>query len=180
MTDSVHPQRAGGPAVPPRGRVPRAGVRAVCVAVAAVAAVALSGCRSPATALTAPISVDSAYIPQPTTPGTAQVYLDIRNNGSANRLTAVHTSVGGRVAFVVEHDVRDGRPVATREPFVPLPAHTTVHMDPGGLFLLLTGAGPIRAGRDVELRLRFAHSSPVPVTAVVSNPSSNGGGSLVG
>lgn len=153
---------------------------AAAAAAAVAAAVALSSCRSPASTLTAPISVDTAYIPQPTTPGTAQAYLDIRNNGSANRLTAVHTSLGGRVAFVVQHGFRNGNPVLTPQPFIPLPAHTTVRMVPGGRFLLLTGAGPIRSGKAVVLRLQFAHSGAVSVTAVVSNPGSSSGGSLFG
>ena len=58
-------------------------------------ALGMSGCATASAASS--ISVNDAYVPQPSTPGTTVAYLDIRNSGHADRLVAVHTSVGGTV-----------------------------------------------------------------------------------
>src|SRR5580700_11689885 len=60
-----------------------------------LATVALAGCTAAGAASS--IVVASAYVPQPTTPGTTVAYLDIRNNGRADKLISVQTSVGGTV-----------------------------------------------------------------------------------
>jgi len=60
-----------------------------------LAALGVNGCASASAASS--LNVSSAYVPQPTTPGITVAYLDIRNNGRADRLIAVHTSVGGTV-----------------------------------------------------------------------------------
>src|ERR1035441_3604623 len=60
-----------------------------------LAALVVTGCASANAA--ASIAVASAYVPLPTTPGTTVAYLDIRNNGKADRLISVQTSVGGTV-----------------------------------------------------------------------------------
>jgi len=54
----------------------------------------VTGCASANAASS--IAVASAYVPLPTTPGTTVAYLDIRNNGKADRLISVQTSVGAR------------------------------------------------------------------------------------
>ena len=62
---------------------------------AMLAALVVTGCASASAASS--IAVASAYVPQPTTPGTTVAYLDIRNNGRADKLVSVQTSVGGKV-----------------------------------------------------------------------------------
>ena len=49
---------------------------------ALLAALVVTGCAS--AGATPSIHVASAYVPQPTTPGTTVAYLEIRNNGPAD------------------------------------------------------------------------------------------------
>ena len=62
---------------------------------AVLAALVVTGCAS--AGATPSIAVASAYVPQPTTPGITVAYLEIRNNGPADKLVSVQTSVGGKV-----------------------------------------------------------------------------------
>ena len=62
---------------------------------ALLAALVVTGCASASAASS--IVVASAYVPQPTTPGTTVAYLDIRNNGRPDKLISAQTSVGGKV-----------------------------------------------------------------------------------
>jgi len=57
---------------------------------------------------------------------------------------------------------------------IAIPAHSTVAMVPDGYHMLITGAGPIRGGKDITLTLVFAHAGRVSVVAQVTNPSSGG------
>src|ERR1700721_1648378 len=63
------------------------------------------------------VNITSAYIPQPTTPGTTVAYLDIRNNGHADRLIAVHTSVGGTVQLRAAGARHAGKDITLRLTF---------------------------------------------------------------
>ena len=63
---------------------------------AAVAAAAMAGCSTARQGSS--IAATAAYIAQPTGKTTVG-YLDIRNNGAADRLISVSTSVGGTVEF---------------------------------------------------------------------------------
>jgi len=134
-----------------------------------VSAIALTGCASSSS-----INVTSAYVPQPTTPGTTVAYLDIRNNGHADRLVAVHTSVGGTVQLRARVESRSGalvmRPVAS----IPIPADSLVRLNPDSYQLLITGAGPMRDGKDIWLKLTFADAGTVSVLAMVTNPETGG------
>src|SRR5438046_6989894 len=62
---------------------------------ALLAALAVTGCAS--ARATSSIAIASAYVPQPTTPGTTVAYLEIRNNGPADKLLSAQVSVGGTV-----------------------------------------------------------------------------------
>ena len=134
-----------------------------------LAAVALAGC-----ATSTMISVTSAYVPQPTTPGTTVAYLDIRNNGPADRLVAARTSVGGTVQLRARVESPTGalvmRPVAD----IPIPADSLVRLNPDTYQLLITGAGPMHDGKDIWLRLTFADAGTISVLAQVTNPQTGG------
>ena len=83
--------------------------RAAAVAAVATAVVGLgtvAGCAARAVASPS-IELATAYVPVPQAPGTTVAYVVIRNNGSADRLVAAHTSVGGRVH--VPRGTRPGR-----------------------------------------------------------------------
>jgi len=136
-----------------------------------LAAVAVTGCTS---AGAPAISVSSAYVPQPTTPGITVAYLDIRNNGRADRLIAVHTSVGGTVQLRAPVARHAGLLVTRTVPEIPIPADSLVQLNPDTYHLLITGAGPMYDGKDIMLRLTFADAGTITVLALVTNPESGG------
>ena len=134
-----------------------------------VAAIALTGCAS-----SSAISLTSAYVPQPTTPGTTVAYLDIRNNGQADRLVAVHTSVGGSVQLRARVESASGALVMRPVPDIPIPADSLVRLNPDSYQLLITGAGPMHDGKDIWLQLTFANAGTISVLAMVTNPETGG------
>jgi periplasmic copper chaperone A len=139
-----------------------------------LAALGVSGCATANAASS--ISISSAYVPQPTTPGTTVAYLDIRNNGHADRLLAVHTSVGGTVllrAPVLRHA---GTLTMHTVADIPIPADSMVQLNPDSYHLLITGAGHMYDGKDIMLRLTFANAGTITIIALVTNPQ-NGGSS---
>ena len=137
-----------------------------------LAAAAVTGCASAGAA--SAISVSSAYVPQPTTPGTTVAYLDIRNNGHADRLIAVHTSVGGTVQLRAPVARHAGALVMRTVPEISIPADSLVQLDPDTYHLLITGAGPMYDGKDIMLRLTFADAGTITIIALVTNPESGG------
>jgi len=163
---------AGRPLYP---RGVRAVNRAIRIASAAtLAALAMAGCSVARGATGSSIAATAAYIQQPTGKTTVG-YLDIRNNGSADRLLAVSTSVGGTVVF--RAPVRPGvAPVIMHTvPAIPIPADSTVQLIPDSYHLLITGAGPMHDGKDITLRLTFAHAGTITILALVTNPETGGG-----
>jgi copper(I)-binding protein len=134
-----------------------------------LAAVALAGCASSTT-----ISLTSAYVPQPTTPGTTVAYLDIRNNGQADRLVAAHTSVGGTVQLRARVASPTGALVMRPVSDIPIPADSLVRLNPDSYQLLITGAGPMHDGKDIWLQLTFADAGTIQVLAQVTNPQTGG------
>ncbi len=119
------------------------------------------------------IAVPAAYVQQPTGPTTVG-YLDIRNNGAADRLVSVTTSVGGTVEF--RAPVRTGvTPVIMHTvPDIPIAANAMTQLIPDSYHLLITGAGPMHDGKDITLRLTFAHAGTITILALVTNPESGG------
>jgi copper(I)-binding protein len=134
-----------------------------------LAAVALAGCASSTT-----ISLTSAYVPQPTTPGTTVAYLDIRNNGRADRLVAAHTSVGGTVQLRARVESPTGALVMRPVSDIPIPADSLIRLNPDSYQLLITGAGPMHDGKDIWLQLTFADAGTIQVLAQVTNPQTGG------
>ena len=147
----------------------RAAAAAACLA--AVAAAGLTGCGAkPAAA--PPIQIGTSYMPVPQSAGTTVAYVVIRNNGAADRLVAARTSAGGQVAF--RAPAGPGDLAMHTISSIAIPAHSTVRMVPDGYHLLITGAGPIRGGKDVTVTLVFAHAGRVPVVIQVTNPATGG------
>jgi copper(I)-binding protein len=152
--------------------------RAAGLAAAALAtAFAAAGCASPNHAGGAGIVTNGAYVQMPTKLGQTTVgYLDIRNNGAADELLSVSTSVGGTVELrgpvtkgvspVLMHTVKD----------IPIPADATTQLIPNSYHLLITHPGAMHDGKDIYLRLTFAHGGSMTVIALVTNPQ-NGGAS---
>ena len=139
---------------------------------AALAALAVAGCSS-ARAGSSSIAATAAYIQQPAGKTTVG-YLDIRNNGTADQLISVSTSVGGTVEF--RAPARPGAsPVIMRTVAdIPIPANAMTRLIPNSYHLLISGAGPMQDGKDITLRLTFAHAGTITILALVTNPESGG------
>jgi periplasmic copper chaperone A len=137
-----------------------------------LAALGVSGCATASAASS--LYVSSAYVPQPTTPGTTVAYLAIRNNGHADRLIAVHTSVGGTVQLRAPGAWHGGALSMHTVADIPIPADSLVQLNPDSYHLLITGAGPMHDGKDIMLRLTFASAGTITVIALVTNPETGG------
>ncbi len=137
-----------------------------------LAALGVTGCGT--ADATSSIAITSAYVPQPTTSGTTVAYLDIRNNGHADRLVAVHTSVGGTVQLRAPGVRRGGTLTMHTVTDIPVPADSLVRLNPDSYHLLITGAGPMYDGKDITLELTFADAGTITILAVVTNPESGG------
>ena len=145
------------------------------------AAIALAGAGCSANhAGGAGIVTNGAYVQQPASTGDTTVgYLDIRNNGTADQLISVSTSVGGTVEFrspvtfgvtpVVMHTVPD----------IPVPSDATTQLVPNSYHLLITHAGPMYDGKDITLKLTFAHAGTMTILALVTNPQNGGAGYFI-
>ncbi len=141
-------------------------------AAALLAALVVTGCAS--ANATSSIVVASAYVPQPTTPGTTVAYLDIRNNGRADKLISVQTSVGGRVQLRAPVARHAGILTMRTVPQIPIAANSMTLLNPDSFHLLITGAGAMHDGKDIMLRLTFANAGTVTILAMVTNPQTGG------
>jgi copper(I)-binding protein len=130
-----------------------------------------AGCAAPAQAGPV-IQLSSAQITQPGASGITNVYVDVRNNGPATRLISARISVGGQVTL--RSPVHRGQVQMRSVPSIAIPARTFVGLDPNGSHLLVTSAGPMKAGTEITLTLVFAHAGTFSVPAMVTNPQSGG------
>ena len=137
-----------------------------------LAALAVTGCAS--ARATPSIHVASAYVPQPTTPGTTVAYLEIRNNGPADKLVSVQTSAGGKVQLRAPSGRHSGALTMRTVPDIPIAANAMTRLNPVSYHLLITGAGTMRDGKDIMLRLTFANAGTITVIAMVTDPQSGG------
>jgi copper(I)-binding protein len=147
------------------------------VGVALATALGAAGCSSANHAGGSGIVTNGAYVQQPASVGSSTVgYLDIRNNGAADELVSVSTSVGGTVELrgpvtkgaspVIMHTVKD----------IPIPSDATTQLIPNSYHLLIADPGAMHDGKDIYLTLTFAHAGSMTVIALVTNPQ-NGGSS---
>ena len=119
----------------------------------------------------------AASVLEPAATGKTTVgYLDIRNNGNADDLVSVSTSVGGNVELRAPVAKGESPVVMHTVTSIPLPAGTTTQLIPNSYHLLISGTGPMHDGKDIQLTLTFAHGAPVTIYALVTNPQ-NGGAS---
>jgi periplasmic copper chaperone A len=154
---------------PTHGRRAR-GVRAA-VAACSLALLA-AGCGMRAIAAPA-VEITSAYVPQPKTHGLTSAYLDIHNNGAADRLIGARVSVGGHIAL--RAPIGTNAAAMKTVPAIAIPSGSTVRLLPNGMHLLITGAtGQMTGGKDVTLTLTFAHAGNVSVPAMVTNAETGG------
>jgi copper(I)-binding protein len=140
-------------------------------------AVGAAGCASRNHAGGAGLIPTGAYVQQPSANGQSTVgYLDIRNNGAADTLMSVSTSVGGTVQLRAPLGKVQSSVVMHTVTSIPIPANATTQLIPNGYHLLISGAGAMHDGKDIQLTLKFAHATSITVYALVTNPQ-NGGSS---
>jgi copper(I)-binding protein len=139
--------------------------------------VAGAGCSSSNHAGGSGIVTNAAYVQQPESTGQTTVgYLDIRNNGAADELVSVSTSVGGKVELRGPATFGVSPVVMRTVPDIPIPSDATTQLIPNSYHLLITGAGAMHDGKDITLKLTFAHAGTMTILALVTNPQ-NGGAS---
>jgi copper(I)-binding protein len=144
---------------------------------AAMLAAGAAGCSSRNHAGGSGVIVVSASVQQPASTGKTTVgYLDIRNNGAADELVSVATSVGGTVQLRGPVAKGESPVVMHTVSSIPLPGNATTQLIPNSYHLLISGAGAMHDGKDIKLTLTFAHAGPVTIYALVTNPQ-NGGAS---
>ena len=167
------PGTSGGPARRRYrgGRHRRAAVRAAAACMLLAGAAALAGCAQNAIASPS-IQLGTAYVEVPTSGGSTEAYLVIRNNGPADRLTSARTSVGGQVTF--REPSRPGGRAMKTVPDIGIPADSLLRLSPDASHLLITGAGPMKGGTQITLTLVFARRGTMSVEAEVTNPQSGG------
>ena len=149
----------------------------VCVAVLVVAAAAGCSAAGHDGGGGPSIQANAAYVQVPASTGATTVgYLDIRDNGTADQLISVSTSVGGHVEF--RAPVKPGvTPIVMHTvPSIPIAADATTQLIPNSYHLLISGTGPMHDGKDIYLTLKFAHAGAITIIALVTNPQ-NGGSS---
>jgi copper(I)-binding protein len=139
---------------------------------ALLAVLVVTGCAS--ARATPSIAIASAYVPQPTTPGTTVAYLAIRNNGPADKLLSAQTSVGGQVQLRAPGARHAGALAMRTVTAIPIAPEAMTRFNPDSYHLLITGAGPMRDGKDITLKLTFANAGTVTILAMVTNPESGG------
>jgi copper(I)-binding protein len=135
---------------------------------ALLAVLVVTGCAS--ARATPSIAIASAYVPQPTIPGTTVAYLEIRNNGPADKLISAQTSVGGTVQLRAP----GARHAGALTMHTVANIQTMTRFNPDSYHLLITGAGTMRDGKDIMLKLTFVNAGTVTILAMVTNPESGG------
>ena len=144
---------------------------------AAMIAAGAAGCASRNHAGGSGVVVVGAYVQEPPATGNSTVgYLDIRNNGSADELVSVSTSVGGTVELRAPVAKGETPVVMHTVTSIPVAADSTTQLIPNSYHLLISGAGAMHDGKDIQLTLKFAHAAPLTIYALVTNPQ-NGGSS---
>ena len=147
------------------------------IGAAALLAAGATGCAARNHAGGTGIIPTGAYVQQPAATGKATVgYLDLRNNGTADSLVSVSTSVGGTVELRAPVAKGESPVVMHTVTAIPIAADATTQLIPNSYHLLITGAGAMHDGKDIQLTLRFAQTAPMTVYALVTNPQ-NGGSS---
>ena len=134
---------------------------------------AIAGCAQQAAAA-GTIQLGTAYVNVPASGSgdTTDAYLVIQNNGPADQLVSVRTSVGGRVMF--RAPVATGSTVMRTVRDIGVPGESMLRLSPDGDHLLISGAGTMIAGRQITLTLVFAKGGAMSVAAEVTNPATGG------
>ena len=113
------------------------------------------------------------------TGSTGAAYLTVKNAGDAeDRLLAVSTPAAAKAEIhttTMDGNVMKMRPVDA----VPVAAHGTAELKPGGLHVMLMELkAPLKQGDTIPLTLKFEKAGDVPVTVAVQGVGAAGPGSM--
>jgi copper(I)-binding protein len=168
LTKAARPGRTTGS----RPIGPAIATRAGAAALLAALGAALAGCAGQAEASAPQIELVTAYVGVPHDGNPTDAYVAIRNNGNADQLVSVHTSVGGTVTL---RGPAGASPDIERDfSSIPIPGHTLVRLNPTSYHLVISGARPMKAGTEITLTLVFAHDGSYQIPAEVTNPQTGG------
>jgi copper(I)-binding protein len=154
------------------GRQRQRGWSVLACLLAVAGAGLVTGCAAPAGPAPVPIKLSSAQISQPGASGVTDVYVDVQNNGPADELIGARISVGGTVTL--RSPVRPGVIEMRTVRGIAIPARSFTGLDPNGSHLLVTDAGKMISGREINVTLVFAHAGAITVPAMVTNPATGG------
>src|SRR5260370_26219888 len=118
------------------------------------------------------IQLSSAQVTEPNANGTTEAYVDVQNNGPADKIVAATLSVGGQV--MLRSPAHAGVVVMRTVPSIAVPAKSSVGLDPNGSHLLVIQARHMKAGTELTLTLVFAHAGSISVLALATNPHTRG------
>lgn len=162
---ALRPRRAPGWTTSTLGRTSIAGL-------ALTLGAALAGCSTQAEASGPTIELATAYVGQPQGSSPTDAYLVIQNNGPADKLISVRTSVGGTVTL--SGPTASGPDSMRDVSAVAIPAHALFRMSPNAYHLVISGSRPMKSGTDITLTLVFAKAGSYQVAAEVTNPQTGG------
>jgi copper(I)-binding protein len=157
----------------PRKSVRTAGLARIALAGLLLAGgAALTGCAAQAEASGPTIELVNAYVGVPHSSDPTDAYVVIRNNGNADKLIAVRTSVGGTVTML--GPVRGRADAMHSLSAIPIAGHTLIRLNPDSYHLVIEGTRPMKAGTEINLTLVFAHAGSYQIGAEVTNPQTGG------
>ncbi len=156
----------------PAGRPLRRTRAMLACGLAVLGAGLAAGCAAPPPRPAPSIQLSSAQVTEPSKSGVTDIFVDVRNNGPADRLIGARLSVGGHVTLrsPLRPGVLDMRTVRS----ITIPARSFIGLDPNGAHLLVTDAGKMISGREITVTLLFAHAGAISVPAMVTNPATGG------
>ncbi|GAA2236814.1 copper chaperone PCu(A)C [Streptomyces amakusaensis] len=146
------------------------GAAAGAVALGTALALALTGCSAEGDAPAPKLKVDGAFMPQPVS-DMAAGFLTVRNDGGADRLTSVTSTLSDDVTI---HESKDQK-MRKVEAF-DVPADGRLDLARGGNHIMFMGLKQRpKQGEKVPVKLHFEKSDPItvelPVKAATHNPA---------
>jgi copper(I)-binding protein len=151
------------------GNAARAGV---LIALIALVAAGLAGCGE-AQASGPVITLLSAQVTEPNSAGVTEAYVIVQNKGAPDAIIGARSSAGG-VIELRSPTGQSGTILMRTVTSITVPARSLFRLDPNGPHLLISGSGPMQAGREITLTLIFKHAGAISVPAMVTNPQTGG------
>lgn len=141
-----------------------AGVMTVVAGGAATGCGASSSATSTVVARVGDLEIINPFLPGPSSPSVASVYLTVRDTGSvADELVSVSSPVAGSSSLMTE---RPNGTMGTLHGLV-VPAHGEASLAPGADHAMLVRPPTLRVGQKVPVTLRFAQAGTLTVSVPV-------------